>query len=148
MAVYPPGYQQWLKDSQLAHNAQAMQNAYNQNLGQGLNAAAQGYNQNLRNLQALQGVLPQQHYHQQQPRITSILTAFPLTALANDKINKCVAQLPLRLAQKITSISLATEGDDLFFVIKYTNDREIRFNEVDEFPSDADIARIALESTI
>jgi hypothetical protein len=82
----------------------------------------------------------------------------PAHVKIQEAINKAVAQLPFRLALKIDHIKFGPEVvgfnqltfeheyKDLGFVVKYISGKEIKFYDIDEFPTDADIARIALEA--
>lgn len=61
-------------------------------------------------------------------------------------VDRCVEQIPFRLAHKIQEIRFGPEGV-LYptFEVVYMGGKVIEFENVDTFPTDADIARIALE---
>lgn len=70
--------------------------------------------------------------------------------LANRKVKlaveQCVRELPFRLTHKIQEIRFGPDGViDPRFEVVYMGGKVIEFENVDSFPTDADIARIALE---
>ncbi len=72
------------------------------------------------------------------------LTIIPAAEKARAKLNKLLDQIPMRLAANIRDIDFYDRGPARF-VITYTNTHTLEFENVDEFPTDTDIARIALE---
>lgn len=70
-----------------------------------------------------------------QPRVTK----------ARGKIERMVEVLPIRICAKILSIEFYDHIVPMRFVITFTNQRTLEFDDVEEFPSDAHVARIALE---
>lgn len=80
--------------------------------------------------------------------ITAIVSVYPVDVVGRAKIDACCKQLPMRLLHKINSIVLAsnTNTNELYFELRYTNGHTVTFSDVDAFPTDADIAMIALEA--
>lgn len=107
----------------------------------------------------LQGNAMNQRYPQQaspapptyHPPDRVVLSVNPQSTIAANKISHTLTQLPMRLAGKISSITFVEKLDHNHkptaqaFVITYTNNRTLEFDDIDAFPSEADIARIALE---
>lgn len=61
-------------------------------------------------------------------------------------VDRCVAQIPFRLAHRIQEIRFGPDGViDPHFEVVYMGGKVIEFENVDTFPTDADIARIALD---
>src|SRR4051812_29777578 len=60
-------------------------------------------------------------------------------------VDRCVEQIPYRLCHKIQEIRFGPDGV-LYptFEVVYMGGKVIEFENVDSFPTDADIARIAL----
>lgn len=70
----------------------------------------------------------------------------PLAARVQGAIDKVCGQLPIRLCSRISSIRFGPDGViDPTFEVEYMGGKVIQFENVDEFPTEADIARIALE---
>lgn len=80
-----------------------------------------------------------------------VLSVSPQSTIAANKISQTLTQLPMRLAGKISSINFVEKLDRnqkptaQVFVVTYINNRTLEFDDIDAFPSEADIARIALE---
>lgn len=80
-----------------------------------------------------------------------VMSVAPQATKAATKISQALEQLPMRLAGQILSINFVEKLDANFkvtgrvFMVTYTNNRTLEFGDVDSFPSEADIARIALE---
>ena len=91
---------------------------------------------------------PRQEY---KPPDRVLLSVNPQSTIAANKIAGALSQLPMRLAGKITSITFVEKLDHnhkptaQVFAVTYTNNHVLEFGDVDAFPSEADIARIALE---
>ena len=74
---------------------------------------------------------------------------------AKDALQKFNDLLPFSIAAKITSVSFVQEASENFNTnrrvvrvavrVNFTNGREIILHDIDSFPSDADLGRIALE---
>jgi hypothetical protein len=86
------------------------------------------------------------------PRYTDVINVNPAISKYRAAIERATAQLPMRVAARITAIVLrrttsALKGasNDAAFVVVFDDGRELRFEELDAFPADEDIARIALE---
>lgn len=62
------------------------------------------------------------------------------------RIDKLVEALPMKLAGRISEIRLEQSGNNYAFVVIFEGGHELTFENVDEFPTDADLARIALEA--
>ena len=75
----------------------------------------------------------------------------PIEFKAQQAITTVVQQLPMRIATSISRILYShTENNngsptDPAFVVVFTNAHTIKFHNVDTFPLEEDIARIALE---
>ena len=63
------------------------------------------------------------------------------------KISQAIDQLPMSLCARIATIQFryAHENHPMRFVVVFTNNHTIEFLDVDGFPADEHIARIALE---
>lgn len=61
-------------------------------------------------------------------------------------VDRCVEQIPFRLCHKIQEIRFGP-GSVVYptFEVVYMGGKVVEFENVDSFPTDADIARIALE---
>jgi hypothetical protein len=72
--------------------------------------------------------------------------AHPYETRIRAAMQRACEQLPLRLAHKISEIRFGPDGvTNPRFEVVYMGGKVIEFDDVDNFPSDADIARIALE---
>jgi hypothetical protein len=72
----------------------------------------------------------------------------PMHVKIQHAINKAIAELPMRLALEIREIKFGPEeSDNPAFVVTYNTGKEIKFFNIDEFPTDMDIGRIALEAS-
>jgi hypothetical protein len=61
-------------------------------------------------------------------------------------LDRAIEQLPIRLANKIHVIRFGPDGsDDPHFEVIFKSGKVVTFEDVDHFPTDADIARIAVE---
>lgn len=80
-----------------------------------------------------------------------MLSIDPLTTKAAAKIARALEQIPMRMAAKILRIAFVvkyaagTHDQTQVFVVTYANNATLEFGDIDMFPTDADIARIALE---
>jgi hypothetical protein len=54
-------------------------------------------------------------------------------------------KLPWRIARHIQSLAFWYDEPQLRFVLVFDNGHKLEFTDVDRFPTDADIAQIALE---
>jgi hypothetical protein len=91
--------------------------------------------------------LTSSHYHE--THVRSVVSVYPIEHIAREKITRCCREFPMGLLAKINAISLAfTDTGTMYFVVQYASGRRADFTEVDEFPTDADMARIALEATL
>ena len=62
------------------------------------------------------------------------------------KISQLVDQLPMRICSRIrVTFVYAHEGNPARFVVTFDNQRTLEFQDVDAFPADEHVARIALE---
>jgi hypothetical protein len=135
----PPAYA-----SQLQHVDQALFDQL---------AAQQLTGQTPQNYAHYNSLAQQQHYAQnaiQQAaanRSPSPFASFrPLEIKMQRKVARLVAQIPMRLAARIVSIDCYETGtNNLSIVVLFDNRQQIIFANIDEFPTDEDIARIALE---
>jgi len=125
--------------SQAAAQSLAAQQRYN--LAQQVFANSQ---QNLQNLQAQ----PWHGLSAGQIAASSIspaptITVNPLFQRAQEKLALMGQMLPMRVLQKIRSAQMFV--DPLKFVVIFNNEHRLEFDDVDAFPSEEHIARIALE---
>jgi hypothetical protein len=154
-----PTLKKWLLDQRLAVPSEAEIEARKQQflaraqqqLAQSYqNAMSQGY-QGVHGLQAQQAMQAQaQHAMQAQAfaQQSPMVSHSPINFKVTDKITECTRQLPMALAAKIHMIAFYT--DPYRFVVVFKDKPEmipqkLVFDDVDDFPSDAHIARIALE---
>ena len=63
-------------------------------------------------------------------------------------IDRLISELPLRLLTKVKVVRCGPEGAKVlhFEVVFFQADKTITFDNVDTFPTDADIARICVEA--
>lgn len=68
-------------------------------------------------------------------------------AKAQAQVKALVDQIPMSLARHILSCAFFNGDQDVSscFVVTFYNGHQVRFIEIDEFPSDKHIARIALD---
>lgn len=79
-----------------------------------------------------------------------VLAVAPQATKAAQSIDRLLAQIPMRLAGRIASVRFVEklEGNQVaaqMFVVTYDNRRVLEFANIDTFPTETDIARIALE---
>lgn len=80
------------------------------------------------------------------PRLTYHASARPLETKVNAALADVCRQLPVRLASRIKEIRFGPQGViDPMFEVEFMGGKVISFDNVDEFPTAADVARIALE---
>jgi len=72
-----------------------------------------------------------------------MITVNPLVQRAQEKLALMGQMLPMRVLQKIRSAQMFV--DPLKFVVIFNNEHQLEFDDVDAFPSEEHIARIALE---
>lgn len=136
-------------DTLLKYNsAQAASNAYNNSLG------AAGNSLGLSGLNDLSNAAAQAQYPPsglaggvfQLPEQPAVSVAVGYVKIQT-QIYRAIEQLPLSLAAKITNISFFHAHGDTrqHLVVTYTNGHAFSIEDVDNFPSDEHIARIALE---
>ena len=105
---------------------------------------------------ALQPVNPNQHYgviwppqgavspSVSSPVPTPLVQMQPLGLAIQSKVAKLSLELPMRVIGKIKSVDYFQ--DPPRFVVVFSNNRMVEFCDIDVFPSDEHIARIALEA--
>jgi hypothetical protein len=78
---------------------------------------------------------------------TPAVTVHVKQSKINRQIEKLLDAIPMSLAGHIVVIHFYAkhDGDEAHFVVRYDNDHILKIYEIDEFPSDEHIARIALE---
>jgi hypothetical protein len=139
-------------DTLLKYNsAQAASNAYNNSLGaagnslglSGLNDLSNAAAQAQHTVMPLQGLAGATYQMPVQPAVSVAVGHVKVQT----QIYRAIEQLPLSLAAKITSINFFHAHDDKrqHLVVTYTNGHSFSIEDVDNFPSDEHIARIALE---
>lgn len=80
---------------------------------------------------------------QPRPRTLYFAEQRPLETKINAAIAEVCRQLPVRLASRISVIRFGPQGVvDPMFEVEFKGGKVIAFDNVDEFPTDADIARI------
>lgn len=100
-------------------------------------------------LERSRGIIhPGKHYFPPVPMQfqSQYVSVRPLQLKIQTAIGRLCDQLPMRLARKIVEVRFGPEGvTDPRFEVVFLGGRVLVFDNVDEFPTDADIARIALE---
>jgi hypothetical protein len=76
------------------------------------------------------------------PRV--IVTGRPETLKFQETLRKLAESLPYCIAAKIDEVALMTENNSIYFLVTFKYGSQLSFADVDSFPTDADIARIAL----
>jgi hypothetical protein len=125
LAAHPPTYYEGAvgKTGGLGYN-----NALTQNLQNQLSNAAQNWAVGQQVTQSAQ---------------SAIATMIPMSMVAQRKMMDASLALPMRVLAKIRSLDL--HQDPLRFVVTFENGKQLEFENVDAFPRDEDIARIALD---
>jgi hypothetical protein len=79
-------------------------------------------------------------------RTASIAIVRPLLVKVNKAIDNFCNELPMKLAAKIVAVEFGPDGVmDPSYRVSFIGGKVINFYNVDDFPTDADIARIAVE---
>jgi hypothetical protein len=72
--------------------------------------------------------------------------AKPTTRKVQLALDRAIVQLPMRLTYKVETIRFGPDGsDDPQFEVVFKGGKVITFDNLDTFPTDADIGRIAVE---
>ena len=77
-----------------------------------------------------------------------IIGAAPLQHKAGAAIQHFTEAIPYSVAKRLNRVALNTEpgpGRRLYYAVTFEGGHEIRFYDVEAFPSDSDLGRVALE---
>jgi hypothetical protein len=77
-------------------------------------------------------------------QFTPAVTVSPLTVVATRKIDRLIEQLPLRVLAKIARITFV-HGNPMMFTVAYLDGHRAEFTDIENFPSDADVAKVLVE---
>lgn len=115
----------------------------NQNIQNNLGAQQQQWQQQWQQAQGLSGLA-----QQFEPPIQPDVMLSVVQSKAHQQALRAIELMPMSLAVRLTDIQFyrSRDGAPARFVVRFTDGRNLEFGNVDTFPADADIARIALES--